>query len=176
MTWQSYASILLCAAVLISENPPWRLLLYHHRQKAKNALDIFIKSPTYITFDQYILTWSRYRCVLPTKTRGCDKTPFVQWLLWGRAHRQWRFSSMSHIVTLHCTEGHSQIRSCVPSSLSRRGKACCSEAVWVCVSLCWLRKFSRDGLKKKKHWEKPIFLHNMKLNGLTEWFSLVPNK
>lgn len=131
------------------------------------ALYAFIKSLTCITFYQCILTWLRYRCVLPTKTRGFDKPPFVRWLLWSRAHRQWRFSWMSHIVTLDCTAGHSQIRSCV----------LCAQlaALWVCVSLCWLRKFSRDGLKKR-HRERSILLHKTKLNGMTEWVSLGPNK
>lgn len=31
------------------------------------------------------LTCLWYRCLLPTKTRGSDKSPFVWWLLWGRA-------------------------------------------------------------------------------------------
>ena len=38
--------------------------------------------------------------------------------------------------------------SAVPSPLCCDGKACCSGGPWGCVSLCWLRKFSRDSLKK----------------------------
>lgn len=75
------------------------------------------------------------------------KTPFVQRLPWDREQRQWGFSSMSLIVTLDFTEAHSQIRSCSSGSLCRhRGTARCSESL--SLSLCWLRKFSRDSLRK----------------------------
>lgn len=95
-----------------------------------------------------------------------DKTLFVQQLLRGREQRQWRFSSMSHIVTLDCTEGHSQIRSSVLCSQLTLLPPWKSLLLWISVSL----RFSLLTQKvfqrwfKEKYWEKHILLHNMKLN------------
>lgn len=112
ITWKSCAGFLL--RVDLKKNPSlgdkaWSFFLRYKGTKRRNSSwhALWHASPS------TILTWLWYWCVLPTKTRGCDKPPFVQWLLWSRAHRQWRFSWMSHIVTLDCTAGHSQIRSCV---------------------------------------------------------------
>lgn len=119
--------------------------------------DLFINPPTCITFKQGIWLVCRLnaeRLGTVTKPSLCRDSSET------REQRQWRFSVMSHIVALDCTEAHSQIRSCVPSSLCRRGKACCSEALR--FSLLTQKVFQRQF--KENYWEQHILLHNVKLN------------
>lgn len=69
---------------------------------------------------------------------------------------------MSHIVTLDCTEGHSQIRSRVlfPACSAAMEKLA---AVRLPFSLLTQKVFQRHF--KEKHREQQILLCNIKLNG-----------